>query len=186
MATGWGDLSGGARFGVVSSVFGTIGGMMAAGHSAVMEKYRFKSQALNYEHQKEMNLFNMETTESQAQHLNRVFNKRYQILTLKQGAQKGAARASMGARGIQMGVGSTKDAFVSSDVLADIDNLTMNSNKVNAVQNKRLQAVGLGIKAHMQGVSASNMFATASTISPTMNMTSTLMTGASDIAKYFA
>ena len=55
----------------------------------------------------------------------------------------------------------------------------MNSNKVRAVENKRLEGVGLGIQGSMYGVSASNMFATASQINPWMNMTSSLLTGGS-------
>ena len=57
----------------------------------------------------------------------------------------------------------------------------MNSNKVRQRENKRLEGVGLGIKADMYGVSASNMFATASSIDPFMNMTSSLMTGSSNL-----
>ena len=77
-----------------------------------------------------------------------------------------------------MGVGSTKDAFVSDEIMKEIDKITMNSNRVRAVENKRLEGVGLGIKANQYGVSASNAFATASSISPFMNMSSSLLTGA--------
>ena len=80
-----------------------------------------------------------------------------------------------------MGTGSTLDAFVSSEVLAQIDRLTMNSNKVRAMNNKRLEAVGLQNKATMLGVSASNAFATASSISPFMNMSSSLLTSAGNV-----
>lgn len=69
--------------------------------------------------------------------------------------------------------------MVSSEILAEIDKMTMNSNKVRARENKRLEAVGVGIQANQYGVSASNMFATASQISPWMNMTSSLLTGGS-------
>ena len=67
--------------------------------------------------------------------------------------------------------------MVSNDILAEIDKNTMNSNKVRAVENKKLEAVGLGIQGSMYGMSASNMFATASNISPFMNMSSSLLTG---------
>ena len=102
-------------------------------------------------------------------------------MSLKQGAAKGTAKASFAARGIKMGTGSTLDAFVSSEVLAQIDRLTMNSNKVRAMNNKRLEAVGLQNKATMLGVSASNAFATASSISPFMNMSSSLLTSAGNV-----
>ena len=184
--SGWKGMSAGAKFGVWFQGFSMLSGAMSAGHGAAMERIRFESLALNLEHQKDMTLFNMETTESQAQHLSRTFNKRYQIMTMKQGNVKSKAKASFAARGIQMGVGSTKDVFVSSEIAGEIDKLTANSNKVRAVENQRLQGVGLGIKAHMLDVSSQNMFRTASAVSPAMNMTSTFLTGASDLAKYFS
>ena len=79
-----------------------------------------------------------------------------------------------------MGVGSTKDVFVSSEVLNTIENLTMNSNKVRAITNQRLKGVGMDIKADMTGLSASNMIATARSIDPFMSMTSSFMSGSSN------
>ena len=71
--------------------------------------------------------------------------------------------------------------MVGNDVLAQIDKNTMNSNKVRAVENKKLEGVGLGIQGSMYGMSASNMFSTASQINPFMNMTSSLLTGTSSL-----
>ncbi len=177
---GWKDLSGLGKFGVISQGFGAVSGIIGAFTAASAEKYKTKSLALSLEHKKDMALFNQRMKESQAQHINRVFNKRYQIMTLKQGAQKSKGVVSIASRGGVRGVGSNLDAMVSSEILAEIDKMTMNSNKVRARENKRLEGVGLGIQASMAGVSASNMFATASQISPWMNMTSSsLLTGGS-------
>ena len=179
MATGWSDLSRLGKFGIISQGFGVVGGIIAADSAASAEKYKTKSLALSLEHKKDMALFNMRQKESQAQHINNVFNKRYQIMTLKQGAQKSKGVVSIASRGGVRGVGSNLNAMVSSEILAEIDKMTMNSNKVRARENKRLEAVGVGIQANQYGVSASNMFATASQISPWMNMTSSLLTGGS-------
>ena len=179
MATGWSDLSGLGKFGVISQGFGVVSGVIGAMSAASAAKYKTKSLALNLEHKKDMALFNMRQKESQAQHINNVFNKRYQIMTLKQGAQKSKGVVSIASRGGVRGVGSNLNAMVSSEILAEIDKMTMNSNKVRARENKRLEAVGVGIQANQYGVSASNMFATASQISPWMNMTSSLLTGGS-------
>ena len=179
MSTGWSSLSGLGKFGVISQGFGVLGSVIGAYSAAQTEKYKTKSLALSYEHKKDMALFNQRMKESQAQHINRVFNKRYQIMTLKQGAQKSKGVVSIASRGGVRGVGSNLNAMVSSEILAEIDKMTMNSNKVRARENKRLEGVGLGIQASMAGVSASNMFATASQISPWMNMTSSLLTGGS-------
>ena len=176
--TGWGSLSNLGKFGVISSGFGAVQGAIGSYYAASAEKYRTKSLALSLEHKRDMALFNMRMKESQAQHLSRAYNKQIQIATLKAGARKSTARTSFAARGIQMGVGSTLNAFVSDEVMKELDKITMNSNRVRAVEDKRLEAVGLGIKANQYGVSASNAFATASSISPFMNMSSSLLTGA--------
>ena len=181
MASGWDSLTPLGKFGLVTQGFGALGGVVGSYYAAKSEQNKTRSLALNYEHQKDMTLFNQRMKESQAQHLYRTYNKAFQIQTLKAGNRKSSARASFAARGIQLGVGSTKDAFVSSEVLAEIDKATMNSNKVRAVANKRLEGVGLGIQADMYGLSAANMFSTASAIDPFMNMSTSLLTGAGSI-----
>jgi len=178
MASGWSDLSKLGKFGVITQGFGTIGQGIGSFYAASAEKYRTKSLALSLEHKKDMALFNQRMKERMAWHLNDVFNRRLQILGLKQGDLKSKNIVSIAARGGVRGVGSNLNAMVSNDVLAEIDRNTMNSNKVRAVESKRLEGVGLGIQASMYGVSASNAFATASNISPFMNMSSSLLTGA--------
>ena len=169
------------KYGLVTQIAGGISGLVGSYYSSRSERYKYKSLALTLEHQKDMALFNMRMKESQAQHLNRVYNKQYQIATLKQGAAKSTARTMMAARGITLGVGSTKDAFVSAELMAELDKMAMNSNKVRAVESKRLEGVGLGIKSTMLGLAADNMFATASSINPWMNMASSLLTGTSSV-----
>tara|TARA_R100000152_G_scaffold15062_1_gene6974 strand:+ start:41 stop:619 length:579 start_codon:yes stop_codon:yes gene_type:complete len=169
------------QFGAVSAGFGFLQQGIGAYYAASAEKYKTKSLALSLQHKKDMALFNRDMKESQAQYLNRVYNQRYMQRTLKQGGDKSTAKTQFAARGIQMGVGSTKDAFVSSEILAEIDKITMNSNKVRAVENKRLEGVGLAINADMYGLSANNAFATASSISPWMNMGSSLLTGSANL-----
>ena len=169
------------KLSVVSGVSGVLSGAYGAFAAARSEKLKTKSLALSLQHKKDMKLFNMRQKEAQAQWLERVFQQQYQAKTIRQGNQRSKAKTSFAARGIQMGVGSTKDVFVSSEILATIDKLTMNSNKVRAVENKRLEGVGLGIQANMLGVSERNMFATASSIDPFMNMSSSLLTGTSNL-----
>jgi hypothetical protein len=181
MATKWSELSGLGQASIIAGIGGTLQGIVGSYYAAHTEKYKTKMLALNLQHKKDMTLFNRRMKDSQAQHINKVYNHRLQILGLQQGQARGKARASFAARGIQMGVGSTKDAFVSSEILASLDRLTMNSNKVRAVESKRLEGVGLGISATMLGVSESNAFATASSISPWMNMSSSLLTGAGNV-----
>ena len=181
MATGWSDLSGLGKFGVISQGFGVVGSVIGAYSAAQTEKYKTKSLALSLQHKKDMALFNQRMKESQAQHIGRAYNKKIMMLGLKQGAAKSAGVVSIASRGGVRGVGSNRDVMVSNDILAEIDKNTMNSNKVRAVENKRLEGVGLGIQGSMYGMSASNMFSSASQINPFMNMTSSLLTGTSSL-----
>lgn len=177
----WGDLSSLGQAGIITQGFGAVSGAVGSFYAASAEKYKTKSLALSLQHKKDMALFNMRQKESQAQHLYRTFNKRYQLMTLKQGRAKSKNIVSIASRGGVRGVGSNLESMISNDILAEIDKITMNSNKVRAVQNKKLEGVGLGIQADMYGVSASNMFATASNISPFMNMSSSLLTGTGNV-----
>ena len=181
MSTGWSSLSGLGKFGVISQGFGVLGSVIGAYSAAQTEKYKTKSLALSLQHKKDMSLFNQRMKESQAQHISRAFNTKQMMLGLKQGAAKSAGVVSIASRGGVRGVGSNLNVMVGNDILAAIDRNTMNSNKVRAVENKRLEAVGLGIQGSMYGMSASNMFSTASQINPFMNMTSSLLTGTANI-----
>ena len=48
MATGWSDLSGLGKFGIISQGFGVVGGIIAADSAASAEKYKTKSLALSF------------------------------------------------------------------------------------------------------------------------------------------
>ena len=181
MATGWSSLGLGDKLGLGLGITSTLTGMIANKSAANTEKYKLKSQALNFEHQRDMAKLNKRMLESQAQHIARAYNKRLQIQTLRTGQQISKSKASFASRGIQMGVGSTANVFASAELMKEIDRLTLNTNKVRAMNAQRTRAVGIGIQGDMLGVSANNMFSTASSISPFMNMTSTLLTGATNI-----
>ena len=80
MATGWSDLSGLGKFGIISQGFGVLGGIIAADSAASAEKYKTKSLALSLQHKKDMALFNQRMKESQAQHIGRAYNKKIMML----------------------------------------------------------------------------------------------------------
>ena len=180
MATGWSSLGFGDKFGLITGIGSTLTGMIANRAAANTERYKLRSQALNFEHQRDMAKLNRRMLESQAQHIGRAYNKQIAIRTLKAGQAISSTKASFAARGIQMGVGSTANVFASAELVKEIDRLTMNTNKVRAMNNQRLRAVNMGIRGDMLGVSANNLFSTASAVSPFMNMTSSLLTGGSN------
>ena len=175
-ALGTGDILG-LGFGVSSMLTGFIGNQSKAN----TQRYLAKSKALNYELQRDLSQINKRMLERQAEHIGRAYNKQIAMRTMKAGQAISRSKASFAARGIQLGVGSTANVFASAEILKEIDRLTMNVNKVKAMNTKRGQAVNMGIRGDMYGMSADNLFTTASTISPFMNMSSTFLTGASSI-----
>ena len=181
MALNFGALGVGDKLGLGLGISSMLTGIIGAGSQANTERYKARSAALNYEHQQDMLELNKRMLESQAQHIGRAYNKQIAIRTMKAGQNISSTKASFAARGIQMGVGSTANVLASAEILKEIDRLTMNTNKVKAMNNRRTQAVNMGIKADMLGMSADNLFTTASSISPFLNMSSTFLTGASSI-----
>ena len=169
-------------FGGAMSIGSMFQGFISARAQASAERYKLKSQALSIQRQQDMAEINSDMLESQAQQIARAYNRQAMTKTMAAGLKEGKARASFAARGIQMGVGSTADAFASSKIMREIDKLTMNANKVKAVNQMRTRGVQADIRGDMLGVSADNLFASASAVSPMLNMTSTLLTGAADFA----
>ena len=165
------------------SVGGTITGIIGSFAAADKARYELKSKGLNFEHQQDMAKINAKMLNMQAKQVAKAYDRQFMTKTMAQSIKTSRARTSFAARGIQMGVGSTADVFITDAVMKEIDKLTMNSNKVRAVEQMRTRGVQADIRGDMLGVSASNMFASASTVSPILNMSSTLLTGAADFAK---
>ena len=173
-------------FGDVMSVGSVFSGMVGSYFESKFQKNKLKSQALQFEHQQTMAKINAKSIESQAQHIARQYDKQLFIKSIQQGQQRGKRRASTAARGGAMGYGSSRDIAISQEILNEVDRLTINVNKVKAVGNMRTQAVDAKIRSDMLGVSAGNMFASANAVSPFLNMSSTLLTGAGGVATKFA
>ena len=166
--------------GGIFSIGGTIGKLIGADAAANTQKYQLESQALNYEHQQDMAKINAKMLEMQAQQIARAYDRQYMTKTMQAGLSTVKLRTSFAARGIQMGTGSTANVFATDAIMKEIDKLTMNANKVRAVNQMRTRGVQADIRGDMLGVSANNMFASASAVSPLLNMTSTLLTGTTD------
>ena len=168
--------------GGIMSIGGTVTGLIGNIAASNRQKYEAESAGLTLEHQEDMAKINAEMLEMEAQQVFRAYNRQIMTKTMQAGLSTGKLRTSFAARGIQMGTGSTANVFASDAIMKEIDKLTMNSNKVRAVNQMRTRGVQADIRGDMLGVSANNMFASASAVSPLLNMTSTLLTGAADFA----
>ena len=168
--------------GGVISIGGTVTGLIGNWAESNRQRYEAESAALNLKHQEDMAAINADMLEMEAQQVFRAYNRQIMTKTMAAGLKEGKAKTSFAARGITLGYGSVANVFASDAVMKEIDKLTMNSNRVRAANQMRTRGVQADIRADMLGVSASNMFATASTVSPFLNMTSTLMSGVGDFA----
>ena len=168
--------------GGIMSIGGTVTGIIGSMAAADKARYEATSRGLSIEHEQDMTEINASMLELQAQQIARAYDRQYMTKTMQAGQQTGKARASFAARGGQLGVGSNRDVFLTQKVMQEIDKLTMNSNKVRAVNQMRTRGVQADIRSDMLGVSANNMFKTASAVSPVLNIASTLMGGVSDFA----
>ena len=176
MAIDWNKVGG------IMSIGSTVGGIIGSFAAADKARYEATSRGLSIEHEQDMTEINASMLELQAQQIARAYDRQYMTKTMTGGLQTGKARASFAARGGQLGVGSTRDVFLTQRIMQEIDKLTMNSNKVRAVNNMRTRGVQADIRSDMLGVSANNMFLTASAVSPVLNIASTLMGGVGDFA----
>ena len=171
------------KIGGITSIASTFQGMVAGYYRAETEKFKYKSMALGYEHKKDMAKINSRMLERQAQQVGRAYNRQIMIKTMQAGQRKGKATASAAARGGSLGYGSTANLFASDEIMKEIDKITMNTNKVQAMNESRMRKVNMDIRGTMLGVSQAGALANASTVSPFLNMSSTLLTGIGDIAK---
>ena len=171
------------KIGGITSIASTFQGMVAGYYRAETEKFKYKSMALGYEHKKDMAKINSRMLERQAQQVGRAYNRQIMIKTMQAGQRKGKATASAAARGGSLGYGSTANLFASDEIMKEIDKITMNTNKVQAMNEARMRKVNMDIRGTMLGVSQAGALANASTVSPFLNMSSTLLTGIGDVIK---
>lgn len=145
---------------------GAIQSAVGSYYQAKAAQYQFKSQALTMDFQKSMSEINARQAEFMAQQIIDVSGKEISMLKMRAGKIKGAARASMAARGIKLGVGSTAEVIATSDLVAEMDALTIYANAIKSSEAARTQSVNYMNQAMMQNVSAQNLRATADSISP--------------------
>ena len=177
MATDWNKVGG------IASIGGTFQGMVANYYAAETEKFKYKSMALGYEHKKDMAKINSRMLDRQAQQVGKAYNRQIMIKTMAAGQRKGKATASAAARGGSLGYGSTANLFASDEIMKEIEKITMNTNKVQAMNEAKMRKVNMDIRGTMLGVSQAGALANASTVSPFLNMSSTLLTGIGDVIK---
>ena len=168
--------------GPILAIAGMASSAIGAYYSAKTQQYQLESQALNNDFQKSMSELNAKNAEFTAQTILDSGQRQIGAATMRAGNIKGAARASMAARGIQAGVGSAADVIATTDLIKEVDVNTINARSVQAAEAQRMQKVNLENQASMYGVSADNARMGASTINPFLSTTGSLLGSASTVA----
>ena len=169
--------------GNILGIGGLVTGGIASYYAGESEKYKFRSAALTKEHEATMSKLNASVFRMQAGQIGRAYDRQSMIKTLAAGNKLSSAVTSNASRGGQAGYGSSANAYASQKIMAMVDKLTMNSNKVKAMNDMRMRGVNADIKGDMALVSANNLFSSASQVSPFLNMSASLLTGGAELAQ---
>ena len=159
---------------------------IGAYYAAEATKYQLKSQASALDFQAEISRRNASMAQSQAADIMVAGQREVGRLTMQRGQEAAQARARVGARGIQGGVGSVAEVAASEDVIKQIEVLTMNSNTVRAAGAARMQSTNYQAQALAQRTSAQNMRRTAGVTNAYGQIAGTLLGGAGELTMGYA
>ena len=166
--------------GQILSIGGAINGAIGGFFQAQSQANQLKSQAMTLDFQSKMADINSRMAEFGAENIMQAGERQAGAFSLRSGQAKGSARASMAARGVQLGEGSAAELIATHDTMKEIDMLTINANTVKAAEASRTQSVNYSNQASLLGVSSYNAYASANSISPfTAGITSLMGSAAS-------
>jgi len=172
--------------GMIVAALGAVNGAIGSYYAAESQKNQLKMQAQNQRFAAQMSAINARQAEFAAQQTTRAGKLAIGRYTMAAGQQKASAQASMAARGLQAGVGSTRDVVASMDLIKELDVLTMDSNIVRQAEALRMQKTNYTTQGVMAGTSANNLLATANTISPFSATFTSMLGSASSIGGTWA
>lgn len=171
-----------SKAGPYLAIAGAVGQMFGTYYAMKAQQYQLESQSLSLEFQKDISQINARQAEFQAQKTLEAGGRQAGAVTMKYGKIKGSQRAAMAASGGVIGEGSYAAVEATTDLMKEIDVLTINANTVRAAENARTQSTNYGIQASMLGVSSKNAMASARTIDPFAGAGTSLLGSATSIA----
>ena len=171
-----------SQLGGIFAVAGAVQGAIGSYFNAKSQALQLESQSSSLAFQADMSRLNAVQAEFTAQQIMRAGNLKQGQVSLRAGKIKSSQRASLAARGIDLGVGSAVETIATTDLMKEIDMLTVNSETVRSAEAARLQRQNYLTQAAIQDVSADNVMASSRTISPSLAATSSLLGSASSVA----
>jgi hypothetical protein len=171
-----------SQFGSIFSIGGAVTGAIGSYYAAQSQKAQLDSQASSMRFQSDISELNAAQAEFTAQQIMRAGNLKQGQISLRAGKIKSSQRASMAARGIDLGVGSAVETIATTDLMKEIDMLTVNADTVRSAESARQQRQNYLTASAMQDVSASNLAGSASTISPFLAAGTSILGSAGSVA----
>jgi hypothetical protein len=171
-----------SQLGGIFAVAGAVQGAIGSYFNAKSQQLQLESQASSLAFQADISRINAVQAEFTAEQIMRAGNLKQGQVSLRAGKIKSSQRASMAARGIDLGVGSAVETIATTDLMKEIDMLTVNSETVRSAEAARLQRQNYMTQAAIQDVSSDNLYASSRTISPSMAATSSLLGSAGSVA----
>lgn len=171
-----------SQFGSIMSIGGAVTGAIGSYYAAQNQKAQLESQASSLRFQSDISQLNAVQAEFTAQQILRVGQQKQGQISLRAGKIKSSQRASMAARGIDLGVGSAVETIATTDLMKEIDMLTVNAETVRSSEGARLQRQNYLTASAMQDVSAYNLAGSAASISPFMAAGTSILGSAGSVA----
>jgi hypothetical protein len=171
-----------SQTGSIFAIGGAVTGAIGSYYAAQNQKAQLDSQASSMRFQSEISQLNAAQAEFTAQQILRAGQQKQGQIGLRAGKIKSSQRASMAARGIDLGVGSAVETIATTDLMKEIDMLTVNADTVRSSEAARLQRQNYLTASALQDVSASNLAASGDSISPFMAAGSSILGSAGSVA----
>jgi hypothetical protein len=171
-----------SQTGSIFAIGGAITGAIGSYYAAQSQKAQLESQASSMRFQSDISQLNAAQAEFTAQQILRAGQQRQGQIGLRAGKIKSSQRASMAARGIDLGVGSAVETIATTDLMKEIDMLTTNAETVRSAEAARLQRQNYLTASAMQDVSAMNLAGSAASISPIMALGGSILGSAGSVA----
>ena len=170
MSTGAGPAAGGGAswgsLGAMSMIAGGVMSAIGAYYQAENQKLQLKSQASAADFASRIAGINARNAEADAQFAIEAGRREAALYSLRAAQQRAATTVSLGARGIQAGVGSAAEVQASNEIAKRLDLQAIDTNTLRQSQAIRRQAVNERQQALLGGVSARNLRASARSIQP--------------------
>lgn len=168
--------------GPILGISGAINGAIGSYYAAQSQMNQLKSQSMSMEFKAAMDKINARQAEVTAEGIMFAGERQGATVGLRAGQVKAKARSSMAARGIQLGEGNAAEVIASTDLMKEVDMLTVNANTVRAAEAARTQSVNYSNASLMEGVSASNLMLSANSISPFLSSYTSLLGSATTLS----